>query len=120
MTHAAPAPIGPYSQVIQTGNLLFVSGQIPIDPTTGGLVAGGVDVQTDQVLKNVTAVLTAAGASLAHVVKTTVYLLDMADFAAMNDVYSRHFVAPYPARSTVAVAALPRQARVEIDVTAAL
>ena len=117
-TADAPAAIGPYTQAIRTGNLVFVSGQIALVPSTGALVEGGVANQTEQVLKNISAILAAAGSSPARVVKTTVYLVEMSDFAAMNEVYARWFPAPAPARATVAVAALPRNARVEIDVIA--
>jgi 2-iminobutanoate/2-iminopropanoate deaminase len=117
-TDQAPAAIGPYSQAIRSGSLLFVSGQIALDPLTGQLVSGDVAAETRQVLANLGAILTAAGTSFAQVVKTTVYLVDMADFQAMNDVYARAFPAPAPARATVAVAALPRGARVEIEIIA--
>ncbi len=120
---AAPAAIGPYSQAVRTGNLLFTSGQVALDPATGDLITGGVQEQTVRVLENLKAVLAAAGADLAQVVKTTVFLKDMADFSAMNEIYARYF-APEgvvaPARSTVQVAALPRKALVEIEVIAAL
>lgn len=111
----APRAIGPYSQGIVAGELVFTAGQIALDPGTMELVGGDVAAQTDRVLKNLAAVLEAAGSSLGHVIKTTVYLLEMADFAKMNEVYARHFGDHRPARSTVAVAALPKQARVEID-----
>lgn len=118
-SHQAPAPIGPYSQAIGVGGLVFASGQIPLDPGTGRLVEGDIEVQTEQVLQNVKAVLAAGGSSLARVVKTSVFLLDLADFARMNEVYARHFDAhPKPARSTLQVAALPAGARVEIEVIA--
>ena len=117
-THDAPAPIGPYSQAILTGNELFCSGQIPIDPATGEIVAGDVTAQTDRVLRNLTAVLRAGGMELHNVVKTTIFLVDMNDFAAVNAVYATYFDATKPARSTVAVAALPKGARVEIDAIA--
>lgn len=117
-TAAAPQAIGPYSQAIRAGSLLFVSGQIPLDPATGSLVSGGIPEQTRRVFENIGAILTAAGASFDHVVRTTVYLADMADFAAMNEVYATFFAAPAPARSTVQAARLPRDARVEIDVIA--
>lgn len=119
-TDRAPAAIGPYSQAVRAGNLLFLSGQIALDPVTGALVAGGIDIQTRQVFANISVLLAAAGGTLANVVKTTVYLADMAEFAAMNNVYGQFFSAPYPARATVAVAGLPRQALVEIDVIAVL
>jgi 2-iminobutanoate/2-iminopropanoate deaminase len=117
-TAAAPAAIGPYSQAIQAGNLLFVSGQIPIDPQTGHVVEGDIRVQTRQVLQNLAAIVGAAGASLAATVKTTVYLRDLRDFAAMNEVYAEFFPEPPPARATVEVARLPRDVSVEIDLIA--
>ena len=119
-TPHAPAAIGPYSQAIRAGDYLFVSGQIPLDPATGTLVEGDVAAQTHRVLRNLGAILEAAGASFQHVVKTTVYLADMNEFAAMNEVYAKYFVAPFPARSTVQVARLPRDVRVEIEVVAVL
>lgn len=119
-TDAAPAAIGPYVQARIEGDTVYCSGQIALDPATGTLVEGGIAAETRRVLDNVTAVLQAAGAGLSDVVKTTVFLVDMADFAAMNEVYAEYFAAPYPARSTVAVAALPRGARVEIEVLARL
>ncbi len=117
-TDRAPQAIGPYSQAVRAGTHVFCSGQIPIDPATGLIIDGDVSVQTRQVLTNLSKVLEAAGASLDHVVKTTVYLADMDDFAAMNAVYATFFSAPAPARSTVQAARLPRDARVEIDVIA--
>ncbi len=114
-TENAPGAIGPYSQAIKTGNLVFCSGQIPIDPKTGEFVSTDVAEQTEQVLINLKAVLEAAGAGLGDVVKTTVFLADMSEFGAMNDVYARHFVENKPARATVQAARLPRDARVEID-----
>jgi 2-iminobutanoate/2-iminopropanoate deaminase len=117
-TEDAPQAIGPYSQAVVAGGLVFASGQIPLDPQTGEFVAGGTAEQTEQVLRNLTAVLEAAGSSLAQVVKTTVYLADMGDFAAMNEVYGRYFQHEPPARATVQAARLPRDARVEIDVIA--
>lgn len=117
-TEAAPQAIGPYSQAIQIGNFVFTSGQIPIDPKTGAFVEGGIAEQTEQVLRNLAEVLRAAGTGLEAVVKTTVYLADMDDFAAMNEVYGRYFANEPPARSTVQAARLPRDARVEIDVIA--
>jgi 2-iminobutanoate/2-iminopropanoate deaminase len=119
-TSTAPAAIGPYSQAIRAGGLLFVSGQIPIDPATGQLIDGDIAAQTRRVFANLDAILTAAGASLGQVVRTTVYLADMGDFAAMNEVYGTFFEAPAPARSTVQAARLPRDARVEIDVIASV
>jgi 2-iminobutanoate/2-iminopropanoate deaminase len=119
-TPSAPAAIGPYSQGIKAGNLLFVSGQIPIDPATGVVVDGDISTQTRRVFQNLKAILAAAGTSFDAVVRTTVYLSDINDFAAMNEVYGTFFSAPAPARSTVQVARLPRDARVEIDVIATL
>ncbi len=116
----APKAIGPYSPAIRAGNLLFVSGQIPLDPATGSLVAGDIAAQTEQVMRNIGALLAAAGAGFAHVARTTVFLLDMNDFATMNEVYARFVVDPPPARATVQVARLPRDVRVEIDVIAVL
>ena len=117
-TEAAPQAIGPYSQAVRIGEFIFTSGQIPIDPKTGVFVEGGIAEQTDQVLRNLAEVLRAAGTSLKEVVKTTVFLADMNDFAAMNEVYGRYFSSEPPARSTVQAARLPREARVEIDVIA--
>ncbi|PYS99189.1 MAG: reactive intermediate/imine deaminase [Acidobacteria bacterium] len=114
-TDKAPGAIGPYSQAIKTGGMLFCSGQIPIDPVTGEFVSNDVSEQTEQVLKNLSAVLEAGGSSLANVVKTTVFLADMSDFAAMNDVYGKYFGDSMPARATVQAARLPRDAKVEID-----
>ncbi len=114
-TEKAPGAIGPYSQAIRAGNMVFCSGQIPIDPETGEFVSVDVSEQTDQVLKNLAAVLSAAGASFSDVVKTTVFLADMGEFAAMNEVYSKYFSENKPARATVEAARLPRDARVEID-----
>lgn len=118
-TPAAPTAIGPYSQAVKTPDgVVYASGQIPIDPATGAIVAGDIREQTDRVLKNLQGVLGAAGSSLAQVVKTTVFLADMGDFAAMNEVYATYFPSNPPARSTVQVARLPRDARVEIEVVA--
>jgi 2-iminobutanoate/2-iminopropanoate deaminase len=117
-TSLAPAAIGPYSQAIQAGSLIFVSGQIPLDPGTGRLVDGGISRETEQVFDNIAAILGAAGVSLDQVVKTTVYLVSLDDFAAMNEVYARRVGSPEPARSTVGVLALPRGARVEIEAIA--
>jgi 2-iminobutanoate/2-iminopropanoate deaminase len=117
-TKDAPQAIGPYSQAVIAGGFIFASGQIPLDPATGEFVAGGIAEQTEQVLRNLSAVLEAAGSSLEQVVKTTVFLADMGDFAAMNEVYGRHFRLESPARSTVEAARLPRDARVEIDAVA--
>ena len=119
-TERAPRAIGPYSQAVRSGNFLFASGQIPIDPATGEFVAGGITEQTEQVMRNVSAILEAAGASLQQVVKTTVFLADMDDFTAMNEVYSRFFGEDPPARATVQAARLPRDARVEIEAIAIL
>src|SRR5271167_1120643 len=120
-TSSAPAAIGPYSQAVRVGDTVFTSGQIALDPATGSLVTGGIREQTTRVLDNLTAVLSEAGLSMARVVKTTVFLKDMADFAAMNEIYARYFapegVVP-PARSTVEVARLPKDALVEIEVIA--
>lgn len=117
-TEAAPQAIGPYSQAISIGEFVFTSGQVPIDPKTGVFVEGGIAEQTGQVLRNLAEVLRAAGTSLEEVVKTTVYLADMNDFVAMNEVYGRYFSNEPPARSTVQAARLPRDARIEIDVIA--
>jgi len=117
-TDDAPKAIGPYSQAVVCDRLIFTAGQIGIEPTTGELIRGGIKDQTARVLANLKAVLEAAGSGLPKVVKTTVYLVDMADFAAMNEVYAQAFGDHRPARSTVAVASLPRGARVEIDVVA--
>ena len=117
-TKKAPAAIGPYSQAIQVGNLVYTSGQIPIDPATGAFVEGGIKEQTRQSLCNVRAILEEAGLTLANVVKTTVFMADMSDFADMNDVYAEFFTEPYPARSAVAVKTLPKGALVDIEVVA--
>lgn len=119
-TTAAPGAIGPYSQAIVAGGFLFASGQIPLDPTTGTITEGGITAQTHQVLQNLGAVLKAAGVSYDRVVKTTVYLADMADFPAVNEVYATYFPQPAPARATIQAAALPRNVRVEIDLVAFL
>jgi 2-iminobutanoate/2-iminopropanoate deaminase len=119
-TDNAPAAIGPYSQAIKANGMVFCSGQIPLNPNTGEFVAGGVREQTEQVLKNLSAVLEAAGSSLNEVVKTTVFLADMKEFAAMNEVYAQYFTGVTPARATVAAAGLPRDARVEIEAVALL
>lgn len=119
-TKNAPAAIGPYSQAIKVGNLIYTSGQIPIDPATGTLVADGIKEQTRQSLLNVQAILKEAGISMSSVVKTTVFMADMNDFADMNAVYAEFFTEPYPARSAVAVKALPKGALVEIEVVAAV
>ena len=117
-TKKAPAAIGPYSQAIQVGNLVYTSGQIPIDPATGTFVEGGIKEQTRQSLNNVRAILEEAGLSMTNVIKTTVFLADMADFADMNAIYAEFFTEPYPARSAVAVKTLPKGALVEIEVVA--
>ena len=117
-TRSAPQAIGPYSQGIRAGSLLFVSGQVPIDPATGSIVDGDIAAQTHRVLQNVGAILEAGGAWFDNVVRTTVFLADMNDFAAMNAVYATYFKAPAPARATVQVSRLPRDARIEIDVIA--
>jgi 2-iminobutanoate/2-iminopropanoate deaminase len=117
-TENAPAAIGPYSQAIKAGGLVFVSGQIPINLETGEFVAGGIGEQTEQVLKNLAAVLEAAGSGLDQVLKTTVFLADMKEFSGMNEVYATFFSGPPPARATVAAAGLPRDARVEIEAVA--
>jgi 2-iminobutanoate/2-iminopropanoate deaminase len=117
---AAPKAIGPYSQAIRAGSLLFVSGQIALDPATSAMVEGDVAAQTHRVFKNLEAILREAGATFDHVVRTTVYLADMNDFATVNEIYGTYFSSPAPARATVQAARLPRDARVEIDLIAAL
>ena len=117
-TDRAPQAIGPYSQALASHGLVFLSGQIGLDPATGALVTGGTAAEAEQVLRNLQAVLAAAGLGFEHVVRTTIYLVDLADFAAVNDVYQRYVREPYPARATVGVAALPRGARAEIDAIA--
>jgi 2-iminobutanoate/2-iminopropanoate deaminase len=117
-TDRAPRAIGPYSQAVRAGNLVFASGQIPIDTATGEFVAGGIAEQTEQVLRNLRAVFEAAGAGLSQVIKTTVFLADMEDFTAMNEVYGRFFGENPPARATVQAARLPRDAKVEIEAIA--
>ena len=117
-TNQAPAAIGPYSQAIKVGNLVYTSGQIPIDPATGNFVEGGIKEQTRQSLTNIKAILEEAGLSMNNVVKTTVFLADMNDFADMNSVYAEFFSEPYPARAAVAVKTLPKGALVEIEVVA--
>jgi 2-iminobutanoate/2-iminopropanoate deaminase len=117
-TDRAPRAIGPYSQAVRSGNMLFASGQIPIDPATGEFVVGGISEQTEQVMRNLSAVFEAAGATLTQVVKTTVFLADMDDFTAMNEVYGRFFGENPPARATVQAARLPRDAKVEIEAIA--
>src|SRR5262249_40584699 len=117
-TERAPQAIGPYSQAVVSGPFIFVSGQIGLDPHTGAIVAGGAEPASDQGLRNPGALLEAAGARFAPALRPTIYLTDLADFTRVNEIYGRHFSAPYPARATVGVAALPRGARVEIDVVA--
>ncbi len=114
----APKAIGPYSAALRAGQLLFVSGQVPLDPDTGMMIEGDIGTQTRRVLQNIGALLESAGLSLQHVVRTTVFLADMNDFAAMNESYRTFFTEPYPARSTVQAARLPRDSRIEIDVIA--
>ncbi len=117
-TADAPKAIGPYSQAVRAGQMVFLSGQVPMDPATGNVIDGDIAAQTRRVFENLGAVLKAAGLSFANVARTTVFLADMNDFAVMNQVYATYFSEPYPARSTVQVARLPRDARVEIDVIA--
>ena len=117
---AAPRAIGPYSPAIRAGSLLFVSGQIPLDPATGAMVEGDIAAQTRRVFANLQAILEAAGASFDNVVRTTVYLADMNDFATVNEIYGTYFSSPAPARATVQAARLPKDARVEIDLIASL
>ena len=119
-TDRAPAAIGPYAQAVKTSGLVITSGQLPVDPATGAFAEGGIAGQTRQSLTNVQAVLAEAGLTLENVIKTTVFLKDMNDFAAMNEVYAQFFAAPYPARAAYQVAALPKDARVEIECVAAL
>jgi len=119
-TDAAPKAIGPYSQAIRAGALLFVSGQVPLDPATGALVPGDISAQTHRVMRNLQAVLEAAGVSLDAIVKTTIYLADLADFKIVNEAYGSYFTPPAPARATVQVSRLPLDARVEIDAVAQL
>jgi len=116
----AAKAIGPYSPAIKIGNMVFLSGSIPLDPVSGQLVAGGITEQTTRVMENIKALLAAAGADLTNVVRTTVFMIDLGEFAAMNEVYASYFAAPYPARSTVQVVKLPKDVRVEIDVIAVL
>ena len=120
LTDRGPKPIGPYSQAVKSNGFVVVSGQVGLDPATGQFVAGGVQEQTTRVMENLKAILEAAGASFSHVVKTTVFLKDMNDFTAMNEVYAKYFTAAPPARSTVQAARLPKDAMVEIDVIAFL
>jgi len=119
-TDKAPRAIGPYSQAVRAGGFIFASGQIPFDPATGEFVPGGIAEQTEQVLKNLTAVFAAAGVEMDQIVKTTVFLADMGDFTAMNEMYARFFGDAPPARSTVQAAGLPRGARIEIDAIAVM
>lgn len=118
-TQNAPAAIGPYSQAIEVNGFVYASGQLPIDPATGAFPEGGVKEQTRQSILNVKAILEEAGLALSNIVKTTVYLADMGDFAAMNEIYSQFFAQPFPARSAIAVKALPKGALVEVEVVAA-
>ena len=117
-TERAPRAIGPYSQAVKAGDFLFLSGQIPLDPETGQVVTGDISAQTRRVMDNLQAVLAAAGISLDAVVRTTIYLADLGDFATVNEVYGSYFASPAPARSTVQVARLPRDARIEVDAIA--
>ena len=117
-TSGAPAAVGPYSQAIATDGFLFTAGQVGLDPVTGAIVDGGIEAETERAMVNLTAVLDAAGCSWADVVKTTVFLADMSDFATMNAIYARYLAEPPPARSTIGVAALPKSARVEIEAVA--
>lgn len=119
-TAAAPAAIGPYSQAVKAGGLLFCSGQIALDPATGELVAGGIEAEARRVLENLKAVVEEAGGTLASVVRTTIHLVDLADFARVNEIYGEYFAAPHPSRVTIGVASLPRGGRIEIDATAVL
>jgi len=119
-TDAAPAAIGPYSQAIVHGDLVYTAGQIGIDPATGDVVGGGIVAETEQVLRNLAAVLDAAGSGMDRVCKVTVFLADMNEFAAMNEVYARHFPSPAPARSAIEAAALPKGVRVEMECVAAV
>ena len=119
-TPHAPAPIGPYSQAVKTGNLLFISGQIPADPKTGDIVIGGIAAEARMVMENLKAVLIEAGADFSHIVKTTIFLKNMADFAMVNEIYGSYFNADFPARETVQAAALPKNVNVEISAIAAL
>ena len=119
-TSEAPKAVGPYSQAVAVGNFLFAAGQIPLDPATGELIAGDISAQTDRVLQNVAGVLRANGMTFDNVVKSTVFMVDLGNFAAMNAVYSQYFSEPFPARSTIQVAGLPKGAQVEIEVVATL
>ena len=115
-----PKAIGPYSPAVKVGNMLFLSGSIPLDPVSGQLVEGGIKEQTTRVMENIKALLAAAGADFSNVARTTVFMVDLGEFASMNEIYASYFSAPYPARSTVQVVKLPRDVRVEIDVIAVL
>lgn len=117
-TPKAPAAIGPYSQAVKSNGLIFASGQIPIDPATGSIVDGGIEAQARQAFSNVRNILEAADATMTDVVKVTVFMADMADFAIVNDIYAEHFTEPYPARSAVAVKSLPKGALIEVEVIA--
>jgi 2-iminobutanoate/2-iminopropanoate deaminase len=117
-TNTAPAAIGPYSQAVKTGNLLFVSGQIPVDPATGTLVIGGIESETHRVMKNIGAILEAAGFGYEHIIKSTLFIKNMDDFAKINTVYATYFKGDYPARETVEVSRLPKDAEIEISVVA--
>ncbi|MDB5281236.1 MAG: dfrA [Bacteroidota bacterium] len=119
-TSDAPAAIGPYSQAVKTGNLLFVSGQVPLDPATGHLVIGGIEAETHRVMKNIGALLEAAGYGYEHIVKSTLFIKSMDDFAKINGVYASYFKSDYPARETLEVSRLPKDANVEISVIASL
>lgn len=119
VTQEAPAAIGPYSQAVETNAMVFVSGQLPIDPSTGAMVPGGIKEQTEQVFKNIKAILAEAGLTMDHIIKTTVFLADMSLFNEMNAVYATQFTGTFPARSAVAVKAIPKNALVEIEVIAA-
>jgi 2-iminobutanoate/2-iminopropanoate deaminase len=116
----APRAIGPYSPALKVGNMVFLSGSIPLDPASGQLVEGGIKEQTTRVMENIKGLLAAAGADFNQIVRTTVFMVDLGEFSAMNEVYASYFTAPYPARSTVQVVKLPRDVRVEIDVIAVL
>jgi 2-iminobutanoate/2-iminopropanoate deaminase len=119
-TTGAPAPIGPYNQAVQYGNMLYISGQIPMDPATGTIISGDIKAETQQVMKNLSAILTAAGMNFGNVLKTTIFLMDMGQFASVNEVYGQYFDDNAPARETVQVAGLPRGVNVEISMVAAV
>jgi 2-iminobutanoate/2-iminopropanoate deaminase len=114
----APKAVGPYSVAVRIGDFLFASGQIPLDPATGALVSGGIEAQTERVLQNISVVLADQGLTFANVVKTTVFMTNLGEFAQMNNIYAKYFLEPFPARSTVQIAALPRSAAVEIEIVA--